>query len=229
MARGWEGGDHSRMTDAEAAPRWLASADDLARWLLERARPVRFDLARSPAELETLFRLRYRISVVEGWRHPQDMPDGRERDEYDDENAAQIAGWDGPRLAGTARVVYPTPDRPLPTEAAFGVVVEPRGRVVDAGRLIVAPEHRDGEHRVLGGLAACIWTAMASRGFQWAAVAISQPMIDFSRVLGFDVVTLGDSQPYWGEERFPARLTAPDPRAWTDLHDSGRDGPRPRI
>lgn len=87
--------------------------------------------------------------------------------------AVQIAGWDGPRLAATARVVYPSPDRPLPTETAFGVTVEPRGQVVDAGRLIVAPEHRDGQHRVLGGLAACIWVAMASCGFQWAAVAIS--------------------------------------------------------
>src|SRR5437868_1333918 len=83
--------------------------------------------------------------------------------------------------AGAARVASPAPDRPPPAEAAFGIVVPPRGRVVDAGRLIVAPEHRDGEHRILGGLAACIWNAMAARGFQWAAVAISQPMIEFSR------------------------------------------------
>jgi N-acyl-L-homoserine lactone synthetase len=184
---------------------------------VERASQVRFGFARSPAELEAVFRLRYRISIEEGWRRPEDMPDGLERDEYDEEHVAQIAAWDGPRLAGTARVVYPSPDRPLPTEAAFGIVVPPRGRVVDAGRLIVAPEHRDGEHRILGGLAACIWNAMAARGFQWAAVAISQPMIEFTRALGFDVLTLGDPKRYWGEERFPARLTAPNPRAWTDV------------
>jgi hypothetical protein len=227
MVEGWEVGDRSPKPDPEATPRWLASANDLARWLLERARPVRFELARSPAEREAVFRLRYRISVEQGWSRPEDMPDGLERDAYDDGGAAEIAGWDGLRLAAAARVVYPSPDRPLPTEAAFGVVVEPRGRVVDAGRLIVAPEHRDGEHRVLGGLAACIWVAMASRGFQWAAVAISQPMIDFSRALGFDVLTLGGPRPYWGEERFPARLTAPDPRAWTNLDGQVRGSRHP--
>ena len=143
------------------------------------------------------------------------MPDGLERDEYDDEHAAQIAGWDGSRLAATARVVFPVEGRPLPTEAAFGIVAEPAGRVADAGRLIVAPEHRDGEHRVLGGLSASIWIAMAARGFPWVVVAISEPMIDFCRTLGFDVVTLGPSRRYWGEDRFPARLSARDPGAWT--------------
>jgi N-acyl-L-homoserine lactone synthetase len=202
------------LIEAEPIPEWLASADELARSLLDRARPVRFDLARTPHELDAVFRLRHRISVERGWRRPEEMPDGMERDEYDDEHAAQIVGWDRSTLAATARVVYPVRGRPLPTEAAFGIVAEPAGRVVDAGRLIVAPEHRDGEHRVLGGLSASIWTTMAARGYRWAAVAISQPMIEFSRTLGFDVVTLGPSRRYWGEDRFPARLSAPDPRAW---------------
>ena len=186
----------------------------MARSLLERARPVRFDLARTPEELEAVFRLRYRISIERGWIRAEDVPDGLERDEYDDMHAAQIAGWDGPVLAATARVVYPVEGRPLPTEEAFGVVATPSGRVVDAGRLIVAPAYRDGEHRVLGGLAASIWTAMAARGYRWAAVAISRPMIELCQALGFDVVTLGSAKPYWGEERLPAVLSPPDPRAW---------------
>jgi N-acyl-L-homoserine lactone synthetase len=198
----------------EPTPRWLESADALARSLLERARPVRFDLARTPEELEAVFRLRYRISVDRGWIRPEDMPDGLERDEYDDEHAVQIAGWDGSALAATARVVYPVKGRPLPTETAFGLVAEPVRRVVDAGRLIVAPGYRDGEHRVLGGLAATIWLAMASRGFRWAVVAISQPMIELCRALGFDVQVLGPSRSYWGEDRLPALLSPPDPRAW---------------
>lgn len=195
-------------------PTWLDTADELARTLLDRARPVRFALARTREELDAVFGLRYRISVDLGWRVPDELPDGLERDEYDDGDAAQIAGWSGRTLATTARVVYPTPGRALPTEAAFGVVAEPAGRVVDAGRLIVAPGFRDGEHRVLGGLAASIWVAMASRGYRWAAVAISEPMIALCRALGFDVRTLGAAQPYWGEERLPALLGPPDPAAW---------------
>jgi hypothetical protein len=55
---------------------------------------------------------------------------------------------------------------------------------------------------------------MASRGYRWAAVAISQPMVDLCRSLGFDVQLLGPPKPYWGEERFPALLSPPDPSAW---------------
>jgi hypothetical protein len=142
--------------DADPVPAWLATADELARSLVERARPVRFDLARTPEELEAVFRLRYRISVERGWRRAEDMPGGLERDEYDDEHAAQIAGWDGPHLAATAGVVYPVAGRPLPTEAEFGIVAEPVGRVVDAGRMIVAPEYRDGEHSV-GSSVVVLW------------------------------------------------------------------------
>src|SRR5690242_3760282 len=125
-------------------PRWLDEADDLARFLMERAQPVRFALARTPAEMEAAFRLRHRVVVEAGWRTAADMPDGLERDEYDDDHAAQIVGWNGPLAVATARVVPPVAGRPLPTEASFGFVAEPRGRVADAGRLIVAPEHRDG-------------------------------------------------------------------------------------
>ena len=202
------------MTGPVAEPRWLAEADDLARFLFERALPVRFALARTPEELEAAFRLRYRVVVAEGWRAGADMPDGLERDAHDDEHAAQILGWHGSEAVATARVVPPVPGRPLPTEEAFGIVAEPQGRVADAGRLIVAPEHRDGTHRVLGGLSAAIWTAMAERGFRWVVVAMTERMRSFCEALGFEVVVLGPARPYWGQERFPARLTAPDPRAW---------------
>ena len=200
--------------EPDPRPPWLETADDLARSLLERATPVRFELAHTPEDLAAVFALRYRVSVEQGWLRPEDMPGGVERDEYDDQHAAQIAGWDRSTLAATARVVYPLAGRPLPTEAAFGITIEPIGGVVDAGRLIVAPDYRDGEHRVLGGLAAAIWRAMSARGFRWAAVAISDPMIDLCRTLGFDVGILGSSRRYWGEDRRPALLTAPDPGAW---------------
>jgi N-acyl-L-homoserine lactone synthetase len=205
------GADASRPVPA---PRWLAEADDLARFLFERALPVRFALARTPEELEAAFRLRYRAIVEEGWLPASDMPDGLERDAYDDEHAVQIVGWYGSVAVATARVVPPVPGRQLPTEAAFGIVAEPRGQVAEASRLTVAREYRDGTHRVLGGLSAAIWTAMAERGFRWVVVNMTERMAAFCEALGFEVAVLGPTRPYWGQDRFPARLTAPDPRAW---------------
>ncbi len=168
-----------------------------------------------------MFRLRYRITLERGWRRPEDMPDGLERDAYDDEHAAQIAGWDGDVLAACARVVYPVPGKPLPTEAAFGIVAEPAGRVADAGRLIVAPEYRGGGHAILGGLSASIWIAMSRRGYRWVAVAISERMIELSRSLGFEVKRLGPPREHWGDLRVPALMSAPDPGAWRPGRGAG--------
>lgn len=198
----------------ESRPRWLDSAHDLARILFERAEPVRFDLARTPAELDAVFHLRYEISVEQGWRLPEDLPGGFERDEYDDEHAAQIVGWAGTDAVATARVVFPSDERPLPTEGAFGLVVDPPGRVVDVGRAIVAPEYRDGSHRVLGGLSAAVWMAMSSRGYHWAAVAGTMRTLGFFESLGFEVTVIGDPADYWGEERYPARFGTPNPEQW---------------
>lgn len=200
--------------DTSDLPRWLDNADELAKALIERARPARFDIAGTPDELEAVFRLRYRISTEMGWLRPEDVPDGLERDEYDDDNAAQVMGSIGTDLAATARVVYPVKERALPTEAAYDIVVEPRGQVVDVGRAIVAPEYRDGEHRLLGGLSAAVWTAMSSRGHRWAAVAGTKRTLDLFRALGFEVVVLGEPRIYWGAKRYPARFSVPDPGKW---------------
>lgn len=199
--------------EGDPQPRWLDTADNLASALIEGARPIRFDLARTPGEIEAAFRLRYRISAENGWLDPSDAPEGLECDEYD-EHAVHVVGWDGSILAATARIVLPAIGRRLPTEAAYGIVVEPVGRVVDAGRAIVAPEYRDGEHRVLGGLSAAVWTAMTSHGYQWAAVAASRRTLDLFESLGFDVTVLGPAHAHLGEERYPARFSPPDPSLW---------------
>jgi len=205
----------------EPIPEWLDTADELARTLLEAARPVRFRLATTAGELEAVFRLRYRVTVERGWRGSEEMPDGLERDGYDDEHAAQIAGWDGEVLAACARVVYPVPGRPLPTEAAFGIVAEPAGRVADAGRLIVAPEYRGGRHTILGGLSAGIWIAMSERGYRWVAVALTERMIELSQSLGFEIRRLGPSREHGGDMRVPALMSAPNPGAWLPGQGAG--------
>src|SRR5438046_5273515 len=102
------------MLDQSEQESALAQVDALALQFIALAAPIRFDVAHSPAELEAMYRLRYRIAIERGWATPTDLPDGLERDEYDDQ-ALHIAGWDGPTLAATVRVVFPAVGRRLPT------------------------------------------------------------------------------------------------------------------
>jgi hypothetical protein len=197
-----------------ADPIWLDTADALSRRLIARAHPIRFGVATTPAELDAVFRLRYEIVTEHGWLPSGDTSESAERDEYDDE-AIQIAAWDGDILAGTLRLIPPRQDRPLPVEAAYGIVVEPRGEVMGAGRVIVARPYREADHRVLGGLSATAWLLMAEHGFRWAAGTATREILDLFDLLGFEVTVLGDPQTYWGEERYPIRMGAADPNRWT--------------
>src|SRR4051812_17034093 len=89
--------------------------------------PLRFKVARTPAELEAVYRLRYRIAIARGWARPEQFPDGLEHDAYD-ARAVSIAAWDDGSLVAAARIVLPVPGELLPTEVAFGLEIEPRGR-----------------------------------------------------------------------------------------------------
>src|SRR5438034_4927126 len=107
--------------------------EDVCKLLIAHGEPIRFEVAKSPDELEAVYRLRYREVIERGWAEPNDFPDGLEQDIYD-ERAIQIAGWHGEALAATIRVVMPNPNHLLPTESAFDLRMEPRGKIVDVGR-----------------------------------------------------------------------------------------------
>lgn len=201
------------MTQSVGEGQWLATADELSRRLIERAEPIRFALAESPEELRAVFTLRHATVVEEGWRSAEELPDSLERDEYDDE-ALQVAAWDGDALAGTLRVIFPQPGRLLPVEKSYGLVVEPNGEVVGAGRVIVAHDHRQQGHEVLGGLSAMAWLLMRQGGFQWAAGTATEEILGLFHHLGFEVAVLGEPRSYWGEERYPIRIGAADPSRW---------------
>jgi N-acyl-L-homoserine lactone synthetase len=196
-------------------PRWLASADELAGQLIDRASPIEVRIATSADEIQAVFQLRHEIVIEMGWRDEEDLAaGGRERDEYD-ASALQLAAWDGDVLAGTLRVVLPEEGRLLPIEEAYDLVVEPEGLVVEIGRVIVAHPYRGGDHRVLGALSGSAWMQMRAGGFEWVSAAATAEIVELFRRLGFEVDVLGEPRNYWGEERYPIRMGAPDPTEWT--------------
>ena len=107
-------------------PGTLAMVDTMAAHVIRLAAPIRWAVSESPSERDAIFRLRYRVVIERGWAGPEDLPDGRECDAYDDA-ATHIVGWDGPALAAAARLNFPSPGRLLPVEESFGLRVEPLG------------------------------------------------------------------------------------------------------
>lgn len=183
----------------------LDALDALARLLLARAAPVRVDRAASAAERDATYRLRFATVVDEGWATAADFPDGMEHDEFD-ERAVHVVGRGGDRLIAVARLVFPEPARPLPTEQEFELKLEPAGGVVDIGRAIVVKDHRSAEHTLFGALLARCWLEIRARGYQNLCGAASGPRLERYQQFGLPLHILGPSRRYWGEERYPVYL-----------------------
>jgi len=141
--------------------------------------------------------------VDHGWCSAGDLPGGMERDEYDD-RAIQVIGWDGDVAMSTGRVVLPPG---LPTEGACGIVVEPRGGVVDVGRMCVARSHQSLEHAALIGLMCRLYLAMREHGFGVACGMMSAPARSLMGLFGLQLEILGPDRMYWNESRAPVRFS----------------------
>jgi N-acyl-L-homoserine lactone synthetase len=183
----------------------LDMVDGLARQLLRGAAPLRFGVAQAAAERAAAYRLRYQVVTELGWASADDFPDGLERDEYD-ERAVQVIGWDGETPIATAQLVFPAPGLRLPTEAIFGLVVEPQARVVDWGHLCVASAYRHQRHLVSLALMGCAWLTGREQGYHQVCGRVAPHLLRLYEQLGIQLTTLGPARLHWGEERFPVRF-----------------------
>jgi N-acyl-L-homoserine lactone synthetase len=179
--------------------------DALAAQLILRAAPVRFRRAVSSAEREAVYQMRYRVVVERGWARVTDFPDGFERDSFDD-RAIQVVGLDGNRIVASNRIVLPDSTKPLPTQEAFDIPLEPKGRIVDWSRTIVAGAYSSSSHRVLGGLVGQSWLETRRRGFFHICGTFTQAMIRLYRRMGIHFTVLSAPRRYWNEERVAVRL-----------------------
>jgi hypothetical protein len=165
--------------------------------------PFDYRVAAGDPEREVAYRLRGSAVIDRGWCTADDIPGGMERDEYDD-RAIQVIGWDGDAPMSTGRVVLPPG---LPTEEACGIVVEPRGRVVDVGRMCVARSHQGLEHAALIGLMCRLYLAMRENGFRVACGMMSAPARSLMGLFGLQLEILGPERVYWNEPRAPVRFS----------------------
>lgn len=176
--------------------------DALVSRMLSRS-PFDYRIAADDPEREIAYRLRADAVLERGWLTADDLPGGLERDGYDD-HAIQVIGWDGQVPMSTGRVVLPPG---LPTEEACGIVVEPRGEVVDVGRMCVARSHQSLEHAAFTGLMCRLYLAMRENGFGVACGMMSAPARSLVSLLGLRLEILGPPRAHWNEPRAPVRFS----------------------
>ena len=176
--------------------------DALITRMLSRS-PFDYRVAADDSEREIAYRLRGGAVLGRGWCDAGDLPGGMERDEYDD-HAIQVIGWDGDVAMSTGRVVLPPG---LPTEEACGIVVEPRGEVVDVGRMCVARDYQDLEHAALIGLMCRLYLTMREHGYRVACGMMSAPARSLMGLFGLQLEILGPERVYWNESRAPVRFS----------------------
>jgi hypothetical protein len=165
--------------------------------------PFDYRVAASDSEREVAYQLRGSAVLHRGWCTIADVPGGMERDKYDD-RAIQVIGWDKDVAMSTGRVVLPPG---LPTEEACGIVVEPRGGVVDVGRMCVAPSYQSLEHAALIGLMCRLYLVMREHGFRFACGMMSAPARALMGLFGLELELLGPERTYWNEPRVPVRFS----------------------
>jgi len=176
--------------------------DALVSRMLSRS-PFDYRVAADDSEREIAYRLRAEAVLDRGWCTPEDLPGGMERDGYDD-RAIQVIGWDGHVPMSTGRVVLPPG---LPTEEACGIVVEPRGEVVDVGRMCVARGYQSLEHAAFIGLMCRLYQAMRENGFRVACGMMSAQARSLVGLLGLRLEVLGPPRTHWNEPRAPVRFS----------------------
>ncbi|MFL6137311.1 MAG: hypothetical protein ACJ74O_05855 [Frankiaceae bacterium] len=189
-----------------AEGRVAASLDGLAHDVVRRY-GYRFTVAGSAEERAVAQRIRYLAVVEHEWAGavpPAVLDGGLERDAYDDA-AVHVIGWDGDEPISAGRLVLPP--GPLPTEDAWGIVVEPRGEVVDVGRMCVVQGYQSHRHAVFVALLARLYLEMRAGGYEVACGVMSAQARTLMRLLGLRLEVIGDEREHWGELRAPVRFT----------------------
>lgn len=179
--------------------------------------PLQIGVARDAGEVGALVVLRSREAIARGWLQGAANFDGVDRDRYDDD-AVHIVIRDDDEVVGGFRLILPMPGRPLPIETAFELELEPKGQVVQWGRLILASRYRgDGDHRLPLACFAAIWLETTRRGFDRVAGVVSHRLKLLYEGMGWDFRILGPPRKVDGESRYPAMTTTETIRSGVEV------------
>jgi hypothetical protein len=210
-----------RVSEQSSAPR---SVDRLVARTLA-AFPFRFTVAEDDADKRTAYRLRHAAVVERGWSSPSGPAGDAEEDAYDN-RAVHVIGWHDDTPVSTGRIVLPP--GLLPTEEACALRIEPRGRVVDVGRMVVAPRHRGPQGGAFVALLARLYLEVRRQGYTVACGMMAPDVRHLVHQLGVQIDVLGPDRPYWSELRCPVRFDVEAGADRITQRWAGPPGPEPR-
>jgi hypothetical protein len=201
----------TRASDGASNGGGATALDRLAVVLAERS-GVHFAVATTDADRDAVHALRQAAIDEHAWSDGR--PGARtgldpatagfgERDEFDDRAVHLLGRRDGLATC-CGRLVLPP--GPLPTEVACGLVVEPVGRVVDVGRMVVEPHARGRDRTVFLALLAALYLETRTRGYDTGCGMMAPNVRGLVRHLGVRLDVLDVDREYWGAARAPVRF-----------------------
>ncbi|MEY2415979.1 MAG: Acetyltransferase domain, partial [Ilumatobacteraceae bacterium] len=156
--------------------------------------PFRFTVAQDDTERLVAYRLRQAIVIERGWGSPNAPSVDTEEDAYD-HRAVHVIGWHDDTPVSTGRIVLPP--GLLPTEEVCALRIEPRGGVVDVGRMVVAPSHRGPHGGAFVALMARLYLEVRKQGYTVACGMMAPDVRHLVRQLGVQLDVLGPDRTYW--------------------------------
>ena len=98
------------------------------------------------------------------------------------------------------------PPGPLPTEVACGQVMEPRGQVVDVGRMAVLRSYQSFGHGTFLALLCRLYREARAGGYEYACGMMAAPTMSLVDRLGLRLARLGPERLHHAHVRSPVRI-----------------------
>jgi len=148
-------------------------------------------------DMEAIQRCRFDVYSEEGYIDPENFPDGREYDEYDESSVSVIAtAGIGTFAVGTTRIIFGKyTNLPIQEKPHYLTISQPE-KVGEISRLCVRDGYRDG--RISIAMYRTLFDVIEKNGIEEVYVIVDQSFYDTLCWIGFPFEVLGEPKDYMG-------------------------------
>jgi N-acyl-L-homoserine lactone synthetase len=160
-------------------------------------------------ELESTFRLRYKIYKEMGWINPSEYESECEYDEYDKHSKHFIINdFDGKNIVGTVRLIYSSDGRKLPVQKEFGIEIPQSGiKGFEISRLIINKNYRG--IKALAEILGLIYEFALSEGMTHSYAIMEERFIRVLNNMGYKFIVIAGGKLFCTQYKVPVLYTLP--------------------